>query len=194
MEKQFEDMSAYIVLAKKIISKFAPNFYSSLRKELLNNEDAISDIASALMFADWRWDENRKGFNGKSKTKYSYRNQCGIWAIKTYLTNKYRKSNQNYSLDNIDSEDGNSFSEYICDKNDYDPAKIVEDEEYKQNISHEIETLLSSGIISDKQKEQIKEYYFNEKTLSQIGKDFGVTREAVRQNIQKGLSKIREYV
>lgn len=194
MEKEFDNMSSYIVLAKKIISKFAPNFYSSLRKELLNNEDAISDIASALMFADWRWDENRKGFNGKSKTKYSYRNQCGIWAIKTYLTNKYKKSNQNYSLDSIDTDDGTSFAEYISDKTEYDPAKIIENEEYKENISKEIDILLSSGLISDKQKEQIKEYYFNEKTLSQIGKDYGVTREAVRQNIQKGLSKIREYV
>ena len=32
MDKQFDDMSAYILLAKKIISKFAPNFYSALRK------------------------------------------------------------------------------------------------------------------------------------------------------------------
>ncbi|MFN9953180.1 MAG: hypothetical protein ACK55I_08775, partial [bacterium] len=94
MEKEFDDLSIYINLAKKIISKFAPNFYGSLRTELLNNEDAIADIASALMFADWRWDETRKGFNGKAKTKYSYRNQCGIWAIKTYLTNKYRKMNK----------------------------------------------------------------------------------------------------
>lgn len=193
MEKQFDDLSAYIVLAKKIISKFAPNFYSSLRKELLNNEDAIADIASALMFADWRWDKDRTGFNGKGKTKYSYRNQCGIWAIKTYLTNKYRKSNQSYSLNNIDNNDI-SFAENVPCNDSYDPAVIVSEKEYMDHISKEIHTLLSSGLISDKQRDQIKEYYFGDKTLSEIGKKFGVTREAVRQNIQKGLSKIREYV
>jgi RNA polymerase sigma factor (sigma-70 family) len=194
MEKHFDDLSAYIVLAKKIISKFAPNFYSSLRKELLNNEDAIADIASALMFADWRWDANRKGFDGKGKSKYSYRNQCGIWAIKTYLTNKYKKSSQKYSIDNTENESGATFSENIPDNLEYDPAIIAENKEQKENIANEINILLSSGLISEKQREQIKEYYFNDKTLSEIGKQYGVTREAVRQNIQKGLSKIREYV
>jgi RNA polymerase sigma factor (sigma-70 family) len=194
MEKHFDDLSAYIVLAKKIISKFAPNFYSSLRKELLNNEDAIADIASALMFADWRWDANRKGFDGKGKSKYSYRNQCGIWAIKTYLTNKYKKSSQKYSIDNTENESGATFSENIPDNLEYDPAIIAENKEQKENIANEIDILLSSGLISEKQREQIKEYYFNDKTLSEIGKQYGVTREAVRQNIQKGLSKIRQYV
>jgi len=193
MEKQFDDLSTYIDLAKKIISKFAPNFYSSLRQELLNNEDAIADIASALMYADWRWDANRKGFNGKGKTKYSYRNQCGIWAIKTYLTNKYRKSNQSYSLYSSD-DDNLTFAENIEDNTEYDPAIIAENKEYTESLSSNIEALLSSGIISDKQRDQIKEYYFHDKTLSDIGKEFGVTREAVRQNIQKGLAKIREYV
>lgn len=194
MEKEFDNLSTYITLAKKVISKFAPNFYSSLRKELLNNEDAIADIASALMFADWRWDANRKGFNGKGKTKYSYRNQCGIWAIKTYLTNKYKKNNQSYSLYNSDPQGEMTFAENISDNLNYDPAKIIEDQEHADNLSTNINNLLSSGIISDKQRDQIKEYYFNDKTLSDIGKQFGVTREAVRQNIQKGLAKIRQYV
>ena len=194
MDKEYDDMLTYITLAKKIISKFAPNFYSSLRNELLSNEDAIADIASSLMFADWRWDENRKGFNGKSKTKYSYRNQCGIWAIKTYLSNKYKKSNQSYSIDNTDINNTMSFAENIACSDSYDPALIIEEKEHQENLKQTIDILFSSSIISDKQKEQIKQYYFDDKTLSEIGKSFGVTREAVRQNIQKGLSKIREYV
>jgi RNA polymerase sigma factor (sigma-70 family) len=53
---------------------------------------------------------------------------------------------------------------------------------------------LDSQILSDKQRNQIKKYYFEEKTLLQIGKEYGVTREAIRQNIQKGLNRIRSYV
>lgn len=193
MEKEFDSLSAYITLAKKIISKFAPTFYSNLRQELLSNEDAIADIASAIMIGDWRWDENRSGFNGKSKTKYSYRNQCGIWAIKTYLSNKYRKCNTHYSIDATDVNDVN-FSDNISDKEEYNPSLLAEKEEYNDALKSNINNILSCGIISDKQRDQIKQYYFEEKTLSDIGKDFGVTREAVRQNIQKGLSKIREYV
>jgi RNA polymerase sigma factor (sigma-70 family) len=87
-----------------------------------------------------------------------------------------------------------SFAENISCSDSYDPALIIEEKEHQENLKHTIDILFSSSIISDKQKEQIKQYYFDDKTLSEIGKNFGVTREAVRQNIQKGLSKIREYV
>ena len=52
METKLDSLSEYITMAKKIISKFAPGFYSGLRKELLSNEDAIADIASAIMVGD----------------------------------------------------------------------------------------------------------------------------------------------
>jgi RNA polymerase sigma factor (sigma-70 family) len=194
MEQEFDSLHEYLVLAKKIISKFAPGFYPSLRQELLANEDAIADIASAIMVGDWRWDKNRIGHEGKSKTRYSYRNQCGIWAIKTYLSNKYKKSNTHYSIDNMGSDNDMNFSDNISDKEEYDPSVVVEKQEYDTALKDNLDNVLSSGIVSDKQKNQIKQYYYEDKTLSEIGKEFGVTREAVRQNIQKGLSKIREYV
>lgn len=194
MEQEFDSLCGYLVLAKKIISKFSPGFYPNLRQELLTNEDAIADIASAIMIGDWRWDKNRTGHEGKSKTRYSYRNQCGIWAIKTYLSNKYRKSNIHYSIDNIDLDNNINFADNISDKEEYDPSTVVENQEYNTALKTNLENVLSSGIVSDKQKKQIEQYYYEDKTLSDIGKEFGVTREAVRQNIQKGLSKIREYV
>jgi RNA polymerase sigma factor (sigma-70 family) len=194
MEQQFDTMSNYILLAKKVISKFAPNFYASLRNELLKNEDAIADIATAIMYADWKWDSNRVGFNGKTKSKYSYRNQCGLWAIKTYLSNKYKKKNQNLSLESMDHEYDANFVENVVDHRSADPSDIVADNEDKSSVAGLIGDLLDSPIISSKQKDQIYQYYFQNKTLSEIGKEYGVTREAIRQNIQKGLNRIKEYV
>jgi len=191
--REFENLSTYILLAKKVISKFAPTFYSGLNKELLSNEDAISDIAAALMNADWKWDKNRVGYNGQSKTRYSYRNQCGIWAIKSYISNKYKKKNQKLSIDNISNEDMRTFAASIVDKSMSDPYDIVSSEEETTNLQNTVKTLLDSDMLSDKQRNQIKKYYFENKTLVQIGDEYGVTREAIRQNIQKGLNKIREY-
>lgn len=195
MEQEFETLHTYINLAKKIISKFAPSFYSGLRKELLTNEDAVADIAQAIMMADWKWDKNRTGYEGKSKTKYSYRNQCGIWAIQTYITNKYKKKNMNFSLDNSYSQNDEiaTFASSIPDRSESDPAEIICKKEEQNNIQEMVHNLLDSDILSDKQRKQIYSYYFDNKTLLQIGKEFGVTREAVRQNIQKGLNKIRTY-
>jgi RNA polymerase sigma factor (sigma-70 family) len=191
--KEFENLNTYILLAKKVISKFAPTFYSGLNKELLSNEDAISDIAAALMNADWKWDKDRVGYNGQSKTRYSYRNQCGIWAIKSYISNKYKKKNQKLSIDNISNEDMKTFASSIVDKSMSDPYEIVSSEEEATNLQNTVKTLLDSDVLSDKQRNQIKKYYFENKTLVQIGDEYGVTREAIRQNIQKGLNKIREY-
>jgi RNA polymerase sigma factor (sigma-70 family) len=191
--REFENLSTYILLAKKVISKFAPTFYSGLNKELLSNEDAISDIAAALMNADWKWDKDRVGYNGQSKTRYSYRNQCGIWAIKSYISNKYKKKNQKLSIDNISNEDMKTFAASIVDKSMSDPYDIVSSEEETTNLQNAVKTLLDSDMLSDKQRNQIKKYYFENKTLVQIGDEYGVTREAIRQNIQKGLNKIREY-
>lgn len=195
MDRQFETLSTYTMLAKKIISKFAPSFYSNLRQELLSNEEAISEIAEAIMIADWRWDKDRTGHEGKSKTKYSYRNQCGLWAIKTYVSNKYKKKNTNFSIHNDISSRGESksFAENMKEKTPSDPYLLLAEKEEKELISKYISDILSSEILSDKQRNQIKEYYFNDKTLLEIGNEYGVTREAIRQNIQKGLTKIRDY-
>ena len=195
MEQQFETLDTYMLLAKKIISKFSASFYSALRAEILSNEEAVAEIAEALMIADWRWDANRKGHEGKSKTRYSYRNQCGIWAIKTYISNKYKKKNKHISINSIvdDAKDSTNYVNNIPENQANNPFQIVAEQEEKDLINEYIHKILNSGILTEKQKDQITEYYFNNKTLLEIGKSYGVTREAIRQNIQKGLSRIREY-
>ena len=194
MEK-FENLSVYLGLAKKTISKFAPQFYPGLRMELLNNDDAVSDIAHAIMQADWKWDANRKGHEGKTKSKYSYRNQCAIWAIKTYISQKYKKKNSSLSLDAVITDDeGNTFAQSLHDNSSNDPYILVSEKEQSDNLKTIINRLISSDLLTDKQRQQIRMYYFEDKTLLEIGNTFGVTREAIRQNIQKGINRIRAYV
>ena len=192
MEKQFDTLHEYINLAKKTISKLGPRFYKNLSAEMLNSEDAVSDVATALMYADWRYDEKRTGKTGLKKTQYSYRNQCAIWAIKTYITQKYKNTSKNqYSLDFENNE--KSLNEYVVDKKTKTPLEYVVESESKNNLSKDIDNLISSGYITDKQKEQIILYYFNNNTLAQIGKKFSISREAVRQNIKRAFESIRKY-
>ena len=191
MEKSFDSLSTYISLAKKTISKFGPKFYNGLSTEMLKNEEAISDVATALMYADWRFDADRPGKSGQKKTLYSYRNQCSIWEIKTYVTNKY-KSKKHLSLDH-DNDNDQKLDSMIPDTKQQSPVDCLIDQEYHTNLSVDIETLFSSSALSSKQKEQIEMYYFQDKTLSEIGKEFGVSREAVRQNIKRGLDIIKNF-
>ena len=193
MENNFDTLSTYMSLAKKTISKFAPKFYNGLSREMLNNEEAVSDVATAIMYADWHFDENRTGKSGQKKTKYSYRNQCAIWAIKTYITNKYKRQKKYLSLDqNIKDDASNDGYSYVSDRS-LSPLDILIENENESNIKNDIKQLMDSSLLSDKQKEQIKIYYFDKQTLSKIGKSFGISREAVRQNIKRGLESIRNY-
>jgi len=187
MDKQFDSLSTYIDLAKKTISKFSGKFYGSLRNEMLSNEDAISDVATAIMQADWKWDKDRVGKTGLQKTKYAYRNQCAIWAIQTYVTKKY-KTKKSYSLDNINLSENNTSSYDFLSGSERDPLEIIIENEEKENLSNCIDELLNSPMITEKQKDQLKMYFFDDMTLNAIGQKYGVTREAVRQNIKKAIT------
>ena len=192
MKKEFDSLDTYISLAKKTISKFGPKFYNGLSSEMLKNPDAISDVATAIMYADWRFDPDRKGKSGQQKTIYSYRNQCALWAIKTYITAKYKKR-KDISLDFDNDNESSSLNSTIVDIKNPSPVSLLIDKEESENLTRNIHELLNNNILSDKQKQQIQMYYFDNETLSSIGKKFGVSREAVRQNIKSGLDLIRQY-
>jgi RNA polymerase sigma factor (sigma-70 family) len=193
MNRQYDSLDTYINLAKKTIVKFCPRFYNGLSAEMLKNNDAVSDVATAIMYADWRFDPNRKGKEGGQKTLYSYRNQCAIWAIKTYVTNKYKKQKDDISLDFDDKESKTAMYSNIKDHKALDPLDILIEKESKEDLTNTINMLFDNSSLSDKQKTQIKMYYLENQTLSQIGKKFGVSREAVRQNIKRALEIIRSY-
>lgn len=190
MEKKYESLSTYLMLAKKVINKFAPKF---IVKEMLNDEDAISDVATALMNADKNFDPDREGSTNQKKTKYSYRNQCGLWAIKTYVTKRYKSKKIN-SLDYIIDDNNSTLYSTIPDNKNKDPLDIIIDNEQNINRINDISFILDSDIINDKQKDQIRLYYFENKSLAEIGLIYGVTREAIRQNIKRALNNIRSLV
>lgn len=192
MQREYATLDTYINLAKKTISKFGSKFYSGLSAEMLSNNDAISDVATAIMYADWRFDPNRTGKSGQKKTLYSYRNQCAIWAIQTYISNKYKKK-PDMSLDFETNDESSALNATIPDHKAMSPVDYLISKESSEDLTDTISALLNNDVLSDKQKEQIKLYYFDNQTLSAIGKKYGVSREAVRQNIKRALELIRSY-
>ena len=92
----------------------------------------------------------------------------------------------------FDIGDKDSLSKTIADDKSSNPLDIIMEQEEKDNLKQNLKDILESDILNDKQRNQIKMYYYENKTLSQIGKVFGVSREAVRQNIKRGLQNIRK--
>lgn len=196
----FDGLYDYITMAKKAIAKFSNRFYHGLSNKMLKDEDAVASVANAIMMADWRWDENYQNAKGTKKSRYSYRNQCALWAIQTYVSKDKKKNtkikSKIYSLDFIvDDEDGSeSMQSLTRDINMLTPDQIVSNQEDKQQLSQLIDGLLSLDCLTPRQKEYIRLYYFESYTFEKIGKQYGITREAVRQGLNKALEIIRGVV
>lgn len=188
----FKDMVEYIDMAKKTIRAFSNKICPGICNQMTSSEDAIADIAYAMMSADWKYDENRKGkISNKSKTRYSYRNQCAIWAIHSYIK-KYLK-NHTVSLNNLmDSSEDMSFIDLIEDKSQQEPVESVIKDEKIELENDLIKEIFSSEILNEEQKHKLKLYYMDGNSLADIGRKYGVTREAIRQNIKVSINKIRE--
>lgn len=193
---QFEPLRFYLTLAKKSISKFADQICQGSAKKMLCSEDAIANIANGIMMADWRWDQDRRGEHGQGKTKYSYRNQCAIWAIQSYVTRQYGKKNkfrqQTVSLDQQYQDD--LYIKDIVSNGTLSTIDSIIDNEEKNILKQDIKAILDSGILSDRQVAYIKMYFFENMTLEQIGKSFDITREAVRQGLNKAYSTLRSII
>tara|TARA_R100000278_G_scaffold29947_2_gene27648 strand:- start:7036 stop:7620 length:585 start_codon:yes stop_codon:yes gene_type:complete len=192
MENKLEDLCFYTKLAKKTISAFANNIYSGLSQEMLANDETVGEVANAIMIGDWRWDKNRKGKTGKSKTRYSYRNQCAIWAIQTYATKKYKKKKL-HSLEYSSDPDDNEIKSHIPGR-EKEPISIIIEKESSDNIKYYLNEILQSDVISERQRKFIQMYYYDSHTLESIGKQFNITKEAVRQNIKKAIENIKNVV
>lgn len=189
--KEYSDLVEYIDMAKKTIRAFSNKICPGICKQMANSEDAIADIAYAMMCADWKYDSDRKGkISNKTKTKYSYRNQCAIWAIQTYIK-KYLKS-QLYINNILSAEDDCNFADILEDHNQIEPVDEIINQEKTEIESELLRNIFNSNILSDTQKEKLKLYYIEGLSLAKIGKKYGVTREAIRQNIKNSISKIQE--
>lgn len=189
---KFESLDFYVQLAQKTISKFG----GPISKEMIKSEDAISFVANAIMMGDWRWEKNRNEDEKKQKTLYSYRNQCAIWAIKTYVTKKFNDKSKPQPISmshSVDNNDDYLVGDLVQDNRQQTPLSILIDQEDSEISTNLINKLFESEIISDKQKDQLKMYYLHNMTLEKIGNHYGVTREAVRQNIKSAIAKIREF-
>lgn len=189
---EFESLSFYINLAQKAISKFGNTLSNNLAKEMLKSEDAISSVANCIMMADWRWDSDRKGDTGQQKTRYSYRNQCAIWAIKSYLSRKKNKKSKRGIETQISMNEDMSLLDIICVDNHSPVENLISKENYSL-VKNYIDKILdpSNNVLSEKQCQYIKMYFFENKTFAEIGKEFNITREAVRQGIKKAIAKIK---
>ena len=193
-QTEYKDLVEYIDMAKKTINAFSNRICPGICSQMSNSEDAIADIAYAMMSADWKYDSSRKGkVSNQSKSRYSYRNQCAIWAIQTYIK-KYLKGKKLYINNILNTDDDSSFADILEDTSQEEPINTIIEQEKQYLESQLVDHIFDSDILTDQQKEKLKLYYIDGLSLAKIGEKYGVTREAIRQNIKSSINKIQESI
>lgn len=177
--KEFLSMSEYLKMAKNIISHIVGKKNVKLAYEMMTNEDVISNIATCIMIADWRFDESK----GKRST---YRFGGAIHGIQSFL--KFRRTKKPiYSID-YEYEDG-LFMDSLIDDKQKEPIDIINHEQTLETIEK-----LKSSILTEKEAHCIQSYFFENMTYQEIGDSINLTKERVRQIINESLTKLRKYI
>lgn len=185
----FETLDTYLTLAKKIIQKLASKYHSKLGIEMLKNEDSVSYVATALMFADWKWDENYKGPTGKVKTKYAYRNQYAIWAICNYVKRSVT-SEKMASLHNVNEM---QIYSVLHDRKNLPINQVIHND-----LLEYLDKLISKGVgqnrLSQRNVDIVKLYYLHRLPFHKIATQYNLSKEGVRQIVHRTVKKLKYVV
>lgn len=161
----------------------------------------IESCGHVVRFPRWmnsriiKYEKARKRFYQENKREPSDQELADILNLTVKQLNKVKTNAlvmDVKSLDKIISaeDDDLSLIDVIPDPIDhYEEITDQMDEDIKrQTIREEVDQL------KDNEAQIIKEYYFNEKTLEDIGRNRGCTKERVRQIRNRGLSKLKSSV
>lgn len=182
---EFLSNAEYLLITEKLVKSISPQYGPRITRYILQSEDAMSNIATQIMFADWKW-------NGKG-TVEGYRKQCAEWAIKGYIHRGVKRAERNtVSLDFKLNDEGMQLSDLINDVDTVNPADEVEAKECQENREVLVDELLSSGVLTPPQETCVRMHYLEEKSFISIAKTIGISREAVRQLVDRGLTKLKE--
>lgn len=78
------------------------------------------------------------------------------------------------------------------------PYNLIKDLELEpcecfEHFNERLEFLLTKSVITDREEKIIRLYYIDGKTFEEIGKEFNVTRERIRQIENKAIKKLKMF-
>lgn len=188
----FSSLDQYILIAKKVVCRHADRMRPGLSTEILKNEDAIANIAHAIMMADWQ-------FNGKG-TLNGWRSQKGRWALMGYIRrSKRRNETSAVSLDaqisstNVFRHDSDANFHSSVSSNVMTPDDEVSEKEKQETFKSILLEMMDEASLSTRQREMIQLHYLQDISVAEIVDNHnGSSRQNVHQLLQKGMTALVE--
>ncbi len=169
---KFKRLDEYLLDAKKQIIYFCKAMYPSYLMRLANDDEVISLIAYANMLADWRYDPNNT-------------------ASRNTFVNGYAKGFIQQIVRKLKNSKNKCMSVDISEFYDLLDQKQVDDS--KNNENKELVSILLKKL-PPKKSAIIKDYYIDGKTYEEIGKEHGISKQAVNQNLNRAMKELKRCV
>ncbi len=167
---------------RKIAEITVKQYGGKYTKEILGSEEAMSNIMTAIMMGDCRWDASRS----KHSTQATYRINCARWEIKRYKKRSKANKPVVFSIHSNPSKYSSlEYSNVLASDELPDTLEISEQTE-------DLNALLDCGVITPRESAFIRGHYLDGKTLSVIAKENSISNQRVEQIIKKGMSKLQE--
>lgn len=187
-ENSLYPLKDYIKIAKQTIGYFAGN---GLAHQMLSDEDAISFVTERLIDAHCRWSEDG------GRTLRSWLNQCAIFALQRYVNIQSSNKKPLKSLDSQVFKDGKTTLADMIDSKTLEPYEEAFDSPSirQSEVRCQAKDIINSGILTERQKECMSLHFLDGFSVTEIAKKLNVSRQAVDQNIDKGIKKLqKKYV
>jgi len=174
----FEDTpQEYIKIVIMVVKKWNDR---RVVKAILASEDALGNLATELMKADWRWDPEYINDNGETVSQYIFRRQCLVNAIKQLLR-RQQKTPRQLSLCERHARTESSTK--------YEPSEFfikVETSQELLEIMHDCLTELEFKCVQMR--------FYENKHFSDIGKEIERTPQGAHKIVERSIAKLRLHV
>lgn len=187
-------MDEHTYEAKCIIGKFAKR---SEKSSWAFSYDCVEMVTEAIIKAHYKFDPS-KGF--KRSTYIVTAGRFAILKFKTKLAKelKKREEHENNDTSNWNIKCNKSIP-YDNDTNGINFNGIVDWANNEEEIDHDkikqlAHKFINSGLLTDKQKNNIKMYYIDGMSAQSIANTLGVSKHCVQLSINGGLKCLQEYM
>jgi hypothetical protein len=184
-EKEFKSLDEYLTVAIKTIKRFANKLQHGLAKQILSDEDALSNIAYKIMLGDWKWHPDYRSKSGKVRTRRAYLNQCAIWAIKEYIRRQITSQKVvPVSIDELKHE-----INWECKTNECHPLEqLIKDEEEVENYFKLDNVIANSGL--EPLEEACLRQYNEIADFKEVGQSLGISGKKAKVIYEEAVAKV----
>ena len=153
----------YLKQAESVIAKFG-------NKRLFYDEENVATVAHYMMVADDTYDPSM----GTKRSTWR------ITRARYALLNLYRKEKTKVKTISLSTRtpDGKELGDLIEDS-------------YKKRNAVDVDTLLSTEFLTEREANVLKKKYLDDKTMAKIAEHYKISRQAVHETIKRAIKKIK---